>query len=155
MQIHLVERQRRCPARFVDPGEAGRADLDLLLGQQPVGEAAARPAGVDGKTGDGHHALGVVTDREVRPIDHQRVQAYLAEEDRTPREHRLDMAQFQRRSAFPVVDGHAVELETGAVARPRPRCVRYGDSLSRGTGHAGFDPVAVPVDVRQHVVPQA
>ena len=90
---HGIGQQQRCGAAlFVDPGERGAADHELVLPEEPVGGrmALAIAADLAGhlETPDADVALGVAPHHQLRVVDQQLLEPQLQRQQRRHRQRR-------------------------------------------------------------------
>ena len=117
-EFEFVEHQFVGPAQRVAPLQAGVADHDLALVEQPLGEVAAPAIGFHRQTGDGNLPVGLTADRQIRRIDLQAPQAQAEQQQRTPGRFGFDVTERQGRLARRILDGQAADPEARTQARP-------------------------------------
>ena len=105
LKIEVFELQRHCVAQLVLPGDAGVADNDSVLRQQPVGEIilVARLR-CDFQSGGKIASVPVAAHQQCRLIQLQSCEAQLEMPQRAPGQLCLDFVETQCATALSVAD---------------------------------------------------
>ena len=154
-EIQTLELQRRCAPHLVAPFDLSVADDDLALREDPVGGAAFRSVGgAQLQAGDEEPALRIAADAQVRPVEHERLEAQLAGRDRVPGHARAHVREHQRLLAAAVVNLDPAEFEPRMQAVPLGIDPLDGDFRAERARNRRGNLVLVIGDPRQRPEPQ-
>ena len=114
-QADLAQLQRRrLRAQFVAPAQQPVAQQEFTLGKEPVGRLARAAAARQRDAGQRDHAVGLAAQLELRPIDHQLLEAQA--QQRAQRQRAEHAGQAQRLAPLRVEQAQLAQRQPGQQA---------------------------------------
>jgi hypothetical protein len=147
-ELDALELQRRRIALLVEPRDCAVVNQNPPLPQQPVGERRVLVPlrRIESQPGDMQYSLLVASYRELRPVEHRLLETQIDEQQRRPRDRKVNLRQCQQRRAVGSVDDAKVlDIESGVPPFPPSREPVELDRLSDlAREHAGdLSPIAL------------
>ena len=117
-KLHVIEDELRRAAQFVGPCDQRVGDDDARLPQQPLRDprVVVLLLRIEFDAGHMQAAVRVATDRQLRPVDGQFLQAQVEERQRGPRYDQIDARQVEHR-----LGGSIVAVADLQAAHRQPR----------------------------------